>query len=119
MAYATEADLAEYLGVSEADLPTDAGRLLERASEAVDYITRGKIDPENAEHSEAAKKATCAQVELWLQTEGIGELPGTIKSFSLGKFSMDFGEAGMPDVASRAKQYLFLAGLLYRGVCVR
>ena len=119
MAYATEADLAEYLGVSEADLPTDAGRLLERASEAVDYITRGKIDPENAEHSEAAKKATCAQVELWLQTEGIGELPGTIKRFSLGKFSMDFGEAGMPDVASRAKQYLFLAGLLYRGVCVR
>ena len=119
MAYATEADLAEYLGVSEADLQTDAGRLLERASEAVDYITRGKIDSENAEHSEAAKKATCAQVELWLQTEGIGELPGTIKSFSLGKFSMDFGEAGMPDVASRAKQYLFLAGLLYRGVCVR
>lgn len=119
MAYATPQDLAEYLAVPPEELPADVARLLERASEAVDYITRGMIDPENAEHIEAAKKATCAQVELWLQTEGIGELPGTIKSFSLGKFSMDFGEAGMPDVASRAKQYLFLAGLLYRGVCVR
>lgn len=116
MAYATEADLAEYLGVSEADLPTDAGRLLERASEAVDYLTLGRIDPGNAQHAEAAKKATCAQVESWLETEEVGDKQGTVKRFTIGRFSMDFGEQGVPQVAPRARRYLLLAGLLYRGV---
>src|SRR5690606_36807711 len=61
MAYATESDLADYLGVSLADLPPDADRLLKRASEDIDYWTLGR-----AMQCEATKLAACAQVEMWL-----------------------------------------------------
>lgn len=119
MAYASEADLAEYLGVGESQLPDDAERLLERASELVDYLTLGRINTANAEHAEAAKKATCAQVESWLETEEVGEKQGAVKRFTIGRFSMDFGDSGVPTVAPRARRYLLLAGLLYRGVAMR
>src|SRR5690606_27078132 len=115
----TEADLAEYLGVGESQLPDDAGRLLERASELVDYLTLGRINPGNPEHAKAAKLATCAQVESWLETEEVGDKQGNVKRFSLGRFSMDFGDQGVPQVAPRAHRYLLLAGLLYRGVAMR
>lgn len=119
MAYATPQDLAEYLAVDPSQLPADVERLLERASEAVDYLTLGRIDPGNAQHAEAAKKATCAQVESWLQTEEVGDKQGTVKRFTIGRFSMDFGDQGVPQVAPRTRRYLLLAGLLYRGVQVR
>lgn len=119
MAYATPQDLAEYLAVDPMQLPADVERLLERASEAVDYLTLGRIDPSNSEHLEAAKKATCAQAESWLETEEVGDKQGNVKRFAIGRFSMDFGEAGVPQVAPRTRRYLLLAGLLYRGVQVR
>jgi len=119
MAYATPQDLAEYLAVDPTQLPADVERLLERASEAVDYLTLGRVDPSNPEHLEAARKATCAQVEAWMQTDEVGDKQGPVKSFTIGRFSMDFGEAGVPTVAPRARRYLLLAGLLYRGVQVR
>lgn len=119
MPYATPQDLAEYLAVGVDDLPADVERLLERASEAVDYLTLGRVDPGNAEHAEAAKLATCAQVESWLETEEVGEKQGAVKRFTIGRFSMDFGDQGVPQVAPRARRYLLLAGLLYRGVAMR
>ena len=123
MAYATEQDLADYLGVSMADLPADAERLLQRASEEIDYWTLGR-----ASEGEATKLAACAQVEWWLQLrETLGtDLAGldNIRSFSLGKWSMTFGDGasgggGMRGLAPRARQYLLLAGLLFRGVRAR
>ena len=121
MAYATVQDLADYLGVSEADLPADAERLLQRASEEIDYWTLGQATP-----SEATRLAVCAQVEWWLQLrETLGtELAGldNIRSISLGKWSMTFGDGasgGMRGLAPRARQYLLLAGLLFRGVRAR
>lgn len=120
MAYATEQDLAAYMGISEADLPDDAERLLERASDEIDYWTLGRATP-----SEATRLAVCAQVEWWLQLrETLGtELAGldNLRSISLGKWSMTFGDdsgtgGGMRGLAPRARQYLLRAGLLFRGV---
>lgn len=119
MAYATPQDLAEYLGIQPEDLPAGVGRLLERASEAVDYLALGRVDAQNPVHARAAKLATCAQVESWLETEEVGDKQGNVKRFSIGRFSMDFGDQGVPQVAPRARRYLLLAGLLYRGVQVR
>src|SRR5690606_40487412 len=114
MAYATVQDLADYLGVSEADLPADAERLLQRASEKIDSWTLGR-----ASEGEATKQATCAQVAWWLQLrDTLGtELAGldNLRSVSLGKWSMTFGDGasggGMRGLAPRARQYLLLAGL--------
>src|SRR5690606_16381507 len=109
--------------VSETDLPVDAERLLERASDEIDYWTLGRATP-----SEATRLAVCAQVEWWLQLrETLGtELAGldNLRSISLGKWSMTFGGGasgggGMRGLAPRARQYLLLAGLLFRGVKAR
>lgn len=100
--------------------PPEAERLLKRASEAIDALTLGRIDPNNPEHLEAAQKATCAQVERMLELGENMEVTGRPKSFSIGNFSMDFGSGGgFSELAPRARQYLFLAGLLYRGVGMR
>src|SRR5690606_35417464 len=123
MAYATVQDLADYLGVSTADLPADAERLLQRASEEIDYWTLGQATP-----SEATRLAVCAQVEWWLQLrDTLGtDLAGldNLRSISLDKWSMTFGGGasgggGMRVLAPRARQYLLLAGLLFRGVRAR
>jgi len=115
MAYATLTELAEYLGVDEADLPDDAERLLERASEMMDYYTLNKI-----EAGETASKAVCAQVEQWVEvgSEGIVQVQGV----TIGPFQAQFGAGQnrmLPELANRAKQYLILEGLLYRGVDIR
>ena len=122
MAYATESDLAQYLGVSEADLPADAARLLERASELIDHLTLGRIDSENTEHTEAARKAACAQVEFWLAVDEENDIPGPIQGIIIGRMQIQYG-AGSNRIAAvyvapRARRYLLDAGLLYRGVSV-
>ena len=118
MAYATTTELAEYLGVQESDLPDDAERLLERASEMIDYYTLNRID--ETEDAEVAKKATMAQVEQWLEMgdEGIIKIQG----LTIGPFQAQFGAGDnrtIPELASRARRFLFLEGLLYRGVNIR
>jgi len=120
MAYATTTELADYLGVDEAGLPDDADRLLDRASEMIDYYTLNKIDTNKESHEEAAKKATCAQIEQWIEMgdEGIVKLQG----ISIASFQAQFGAGEnrmLPELASRAKQALFKAGLLNRGVSLR
>lgn len=120
MAYATEQDLADYLGVSLADLPSDSERLLERASEDVDYYTLGR-----ATQGEATKLATCAQVEMWLEVGEETSIRGALASFSIGRWSATYANVsggsggGPPALAPRAKRHLLLAGLLYRGVKMR
>lgn len=123
MAYATKADLAAYLGVSEADLPPDADRLLERASELIDYVTMGRADAEA--HADTLRRATCAQAEMWISEGEDVAIRGPIRSFSLGKWSVTYGDGRQsggdrqPELAPRARQALALAGLLYRGVGAR
>ena len=117
MAYATTTELAEYLGVQESDLPDDAERLLERASEMIDYYTLNKI-----EAGETASKATCMQYEWWSQFDEFG-LQQFYSQIQIGPFQAsaagETGGEGPPKLAPRAYQSLFLDGLLYRGVNIR
>ncbi len=121
MPYATTTELADYLGVDEADLPDDASRLLERASEFIDYITLNRIDDTETSQAEAARKAVCAQIEYWQELGGDElVLMSKINEIQIGEFSMTGGTANksseFSELASRARQFLFLEGLLNHGV---
>lgn len=121
MAYATTTELADYLGMDEEELPDDADRLLDRASEMIDYYTLDRIDEDDADHEKAAEKSVSAQVEYWMSTDedvDISEMPG---NFSIGSFSMGTASESekLPELSSRAKRYLMLAGLMHAGVDLR
>lgn len=127
MAYATRAELVAYIGES-VDLPSEAeqDRLLERASELIDYATLDRIDVDDDGHAEAARKAVCAQVEAWLEGGEFSDIGGAVSSYSVGSVSVNYGGSGQPGIAGtapriapRARGYLFRAGLLYRGVRAR
>ncbi len=122
MAYATMQDLAEYLGEEVESLPSDSSRLLERASELIDVATMGRVDLSKTTNSEAVKKAACAQVEQWLAlSESIG-LIDKADGFRIGNFSMNLGSQTSnmtTGLAPRARRFLLLEGLLYRGVTAR
>jgi len=112
MAYATAIELATYLSVELVDLPEDAARLLERASEYMDEVTLEQIDTDNTNHVDAAKKATCAQVEFWLQVGEEHDIVGVTGEISAGSTKHT-----LPDrLSKRARQYLRVAGLTYRKV---
>lgn len=121
MAYATTTDLATYLGVDQAALTTDAPRLLDRASDLMDYVTHGGLGyGADYDAQQAAKKATCAQVEYWLQNGE--ELRPGIKVEGAGKTHIEYaGENSQSNggLCLRARQALLLAGLLYAGVHAR
>ncbi len=114
MAYATIDQLLDYLHLTDTDVPTDIERLLSRASELLDYVTRNRLKA-----SEVARDATCAQVEYWLTMDESTDILGNIKSFSIKSFSVDYGNKGIPSLAPRAKRILLRTGLLYKGVGVR
>lgn len=67
MAYATKAELASYLNVNEADLPDDAERLLDRASELIDETVVAVYDTDDEDVQAALRDATAAQVEFWIE----------------------------------------------------
>ena len=120
MAYATLADLAEYLGVQEFELDENSQRLIFCASMLIDMYTLGKINVNNYLHMEAAKLATCAQVEFWQATGDPMGVLSTFNSLSLGSFSATLSNtqntsSNLP-LAPRAYQALFMEGLLYTGV---
>lgn len=124
MAYATTTQLQAYLG--GASLPADAQRLLDRASDLVDYLTLGRIDTTVTEQANAAKNATCAQVEYWMTMgEQTDISSSSTTSISIGTFQMsDSGSSSNQStqlgskhaMAPRARRILFLAGLAYSGV---
>jgi hypothetical protein len=117
MAYATLTELADYLGVLESDLPDDANRLLERASELIDYYTLGRI-----EAGETASEATVRQYEWWSQFDEFNTQQ-FFSSIQIGPFQASNaeqkGQSGPPELAPRARQLLLLAGYLNRGVDAR
>lgn len=118
MAYATKDDVALYTGRDPSDLPTDIDRMLERASELIDFVTLGRlVDNADTEALEAARKAVCAQVEYWLAAGEEQDITGPVQGVSLGSLRVDYGPMSAKDLAPRAKRHLWLAGLLYRGVC--
>lgn len=119
MAYATTDDLKVYLYLDTA--PDGSERLLERASELIELLMYDNYDSTKVNHVEAAKKATCAQVEYWLESgEGIN-VTGPLRGYKSGDLSMQFGgkdgaTSGAGHLAARASIHLNKEGLLYRGV---
>lgn len=128
MSHATLAQLAAYLGTDEEDLPSDASRLLERASDLIDRITRGRYDADTAGAYVVAQvvKATCAQVEFWISAGEGSDIEGGVTSYRAGSVSVTRaeGSAGSDSslgsrVAPRSRDALFMAGLLNAAVNVR
>lgn len=109
--YATIEDLTEYLSPATT-LPDDIDRLLQRASELIDFKTYGKA----AEDPETACRATCAQIEYWLQIDECNDITGPLGAVSLDGFSM---ESRFATLAPRAQRYLQTANLIYSGVGIR
>lgn len=117
MPYATIQDITDYTGVT--NLPDDIERQISRAEEIIDEVTRGRIDTDNTDHMEAAKKANCAQIEYWLSMGEDMDISNMPHNFSIGSFSMGSGNSGqsdMPKLSPRARRHLLMAGLLYSGV---
>lgn len=116
MEYATSQDIIEYTGL--ATLPDDIDRQISRAEELIDEATRGNIDTDNTNHMEAAKKATCAQIEYWLSMGEDIDISKMPSNFKIGSFSM--GSANQAEeytkLAPRSRRHLLMAGLLYSGV---
>lgn len=110
MAYATAEELAAYLGVAA---PADAERLLARASDLMDVVALKRIDITDSNQTEQVMKATCAQVEYWLTVGEEVAIQGSPESVRIGNFSQT---GAMPVVAPRAKQHLFMAGLLSKAI---
>ena len=85
MSYATPEQLAEYVGESVA-LPSEPEqqRMLDRATEYIDYVTLDRINTDNQRHTDAARGATLAQTAYWLEVgEEVGSGP-LIGSYSIG-----------------------------------
>ncbi len=118
--YATSADLAEYMALSQDDLPDDVDRLLARASEEVDYLTLNRVDTTETTHVTATKSAVCALCEFWIRNAA--DTASSVSSYTIGKLTVNHGQAGASTVPvdtrtqSRVRFALMKAGLLYRGV---
>lgn len=117
-AYATSQELAEYL--HEDEPPEDAERLLERASEVVDGLLIGAIydtDDDDMPTSNAVRetlrKATCAQVDYWLESGG-SEHGAVYSQASIGNVSLTRAGANRrgEDIAPHAITVLRTGGLL-------
>lgn len=120
MAYATEQELIDTLGLTEA--PTNAGELLELASEFIDRLTLNRtklIDPvQDEELYNKIKRATIYQVDHWLTYGEDMDIDG-IQSISFGSFSLTMGGGGggkLPLVSTKVWNILWPTGLLHRGV---
>lgn len=118
-AYATAAELAAYLG---APAPTDAARLLDRASELMDdtvrapFTTSGDGDlPTDASIAAAMKNATCAQVEFWQEVGEANDVDGLAGTTIMLTGTTGFQGKRAPVVAPRALRYLKAAGLMGMG----
>lgn len=119
-AYATTADLALYLGIEVGDLPADAARLINRASDQIYSAVKNNYDSTDDDHVAAIKMAVCAQVESMTSGNEEAIIAGGSVSESIGKTSISFGGAGVGTSATksiclRARQYLNDFGLLYAG----
>jgi hypothetical protein len=123
MAYATEQDLLYYLTLEATPTisVTGAKRLLQRASELIDDETFGRLQdtswaPANQVTAimEAAKNATCAQVEYWLEIDESLAISGYKGNIQLGTTTLQ--NVNYAKLAPRAASYLSRYNLTYRGM---
>jgi hypothetical protein len=119
--YATVEQLTAYLGVAA---PADADRLLDRASEIVTglirtavYVTDDTGAATDAAVSDALARATCAQVEWWIETGDSTGASSQYSQVSIGSVNLSRGSNGgqtgpAPREAPQAVTILWTAGLL-------
>lgn len=105
--YATVPELETYLHDTA---PTDAERLLERASELIRFVAVGVYDPTDATTVELLRDATCAQVEQWMVAGEDQAIAGRVKNteVSLGSLTV---KSNVNMVAPRALQILSYGNL--------
>lgn len=118
-AYATAAQLAAYLG---APAPTDATRLLLRASEVLDSVVRAPFTvdvqttlPTDAGIATALANACCAQVEFWAEVGEGNDVDGLAATPLMLTGTTGFQGRRAPVVGPRALRYLREAGLMGMG----
>jgi len=116
VAYATEADLADWLPADVDIDGSEAARLLQRAAELLDDTVRAPFSvdsdtslPTDADVAAALRDASCAQVEFWAETSEEHDVDGLAGSkYSVGGYSGDRA----PELAPRALRALNRAGLM-------
>lgn len=115
ISYALAADVASFMGKTEAELPANIESLIAKAS---DLITNSIMIEITTDHTQALNKATCAQVEYWIESGDQVQNSGQIQSYSAGSTSVTYANKGSSNkvISSRARSYLARNGLLYRGI---
>lgn len=109
--------------IAEADFP----RLIRRAGEQLDHLTRGRAEAYHKSNPEPVANAACAVAEVLQQGERSNvQRGGVVQSESNDGFSVSYGVSDSSTAAgqaalhqrifSTAAQYLARTGLLYRGV---
>lgn len=116
--YATPTDLAEYMGVKEEEFPKGINIMLRRASELVGIAMRNNYNPGYESHVEAAKLATCAQCQNWIETNLSPVTNGNVSSYSLGELSITYSDVDKYSnkLCVTAVRYLNVKHLLYKGM---
>lgn len=119
MSYASVADLTAYLANSPYTVPDapEAQRLLDRADELINYATfgRAELDPTAAQEI-SLKRASCQQVEYWLEVGEEHDVLGLRGSLQGGRMQIQ----RMPGaLGQRALRTLISAGLLWQGAATR
>ena len=115
--YADLADLTARLSPGyTAPAPADAGKMLARASELIDYATQGRAqvawDGADAEVKALLTLATCDQVEYWLETGEEHDVLGLRGALMAGRLQVQ----NMPPILGRRTlQTLLGAGLYWPG----
>ncbi len=125
--YATTADLAYYL---QAAPPSDARRMLLRASERIEDLLLTAIYDVDSNHlptdptvRAALRNAVCAQVKWWMDTGDESGVMGQMQSVSIGSVSLGRGYTGAGSATGASQNlsvdavaHLRRAGLLSSGV---
>jgi hypothetical protein len=130
--YATAADVAAFMGITEGELPSNIAKLITDAQDLIDYITFNRLELyivddviDDEDLVDPVKYATCAQIEYWINTSDASDITGApISSYALGTLKVQFGGAsggtgsigGSGLVAPRVNRYLSHTGLMYRGI---
>lgn len=116
MNYSSVTSLSSYLSVDEERLPDDIYRMMERASETIEYFCLNNIDMTNDRIVNTLEKATNAQVEYWLNTNDELGIMHVFNAINAGSDISIDREGQLPELAPRAKRELLKNGLLNVGV---
>lgn len=116
--YATKSDLADYMGKPKDELPSGSEIMIHRASEIICIAMRDNYNPNDEDHVEAAKLATCAQCQDWIEREVSAVSTNNISSFSLGELSITYSDVDKYSnkLSVAAARYLNYKHLLYKGM---